>query len=126
MFEQISDGPVPGASVYDGHDHSYLRTKKMKNNRPVSEGVDGTIYVTSTATEKYYKFRPLSEAEVQFGNTLTYQAISVSEDEHGAAYLTFKTFDREHNLKDILHINASVGMTGSQVRVGSLPAAVCW
>ncbi|MDL2259520.1 metallophosphoesterase family protein [Deltaproteobacteria bacterium OttesenSCG-928-K17] len=92
--------------VLNGHDHSYLRTQKMRNNRPIADGVGGAIYVTSTATEKYYKFIPLNEAEIQFGNTLTYQLISVSKDEQGAPYLTFKAFDREHNLKDEFTITA--------------------
>ena len=86
--------------VLNGHDHSYLRTKKMSGNQPAATEAEGTIYVTSTATEKYYDYIPLNEAAIQFAHTLTYQVISVSNDKNGTAHLKFKAFDRAHNLKD--------------------------
>jgi len=86
--------------VLNGHDHSYLRTKKMNGNQPVADDAEGTVYVTSTATEKYYDYIPLNEAAVQLSRTLTYQLITVSHDETGAANLKFQAFDRAHNLKD--------------------------
>lgn len=86
--------------VLNGHDHSYLRTQKLKNNRPVSAGEDGVIYVTSTSCGKFYDVLPLPEAEVQLGDTLTYQRASVERGEKGQWRLLFQAFDQKHQLKD--------------------------
>jgi len=86
--------------VLNGHDHSYLRTKKMKNHHPVSMDEDGVIYVVSTACEKFYDFTALPQAEIQFGGVLTYQRVSVERNGSSGSRLTFKAFDRQHQLKD--------------------------
>lgn len=86
--------------VLNGHDHSYLRTKKMAGHLPVPPGEDGVIYVTATACEKFYDFVTLPQAETQFGGDLTYQQISVDRLEADRGRLTFKAFDRQHRLRD--------------------------
>ena len=86
--------------VLNGHDHSYLRTKKMKNHLPVSRVEDGAIYVVSTSCDKFYDYVSLPEAEIQIDNTLTYQKISIDQNGKNGSRLTFKTFDRQHQLKD--------------------------
>lgn len=85
--------------VLSGHDHSYLRTKKLKNNLPVAEGEDGVVYVVSTSCGKFYDFESLPEAELQFGGILTYQRITIEQGNDNWK-LVFKTFDRQHQLKD--------------------------
>jgi hypothetical protein len=86
--------------VLTGHDHSYLRTKKMKNHQPVPDGQDGVIYLTSTSCPKFYRYIPLPQAEIQIGNTLTYQTVRIESSGGGKYKLIFKTFDRQHRLID--------------------------
>jgi len=40
--------------VLQGHHHSYARTKKLKNNSPVSDKEKGTVYVITNSGPKYY------------------------------------------------------------------------
>jgi Predicted phosphohydrolases len=86
--------------VLNGHDHSYLRTKKLYKGLPADENQSGTIYLASTSCEKFYDYLPLPEAEVQLARTLTYQHIAISYDEPGQARLTFRAFDAAHEIKD--------------------------
>lgn len=63
--------------VLTGHDHSYMRSKPLRAGIPVETGDFGSIYVVATGCEKFYKFRELDIAEIQFTDTATYQLITI-------------------------------------------------
>jgi len=85
--------------VLTGHDHSYLRTKMMRNGKPVQPGETGTTYVVATACAKFHKCQPLDFAEKQIANLATYQRITLGKnklsytahDDRGAVVDAFET-----------------------------------
>ncbi len=68
--------------VLNGHDHTYARSKKIKNGKPVGFNEQGTIYVVSVSGPKAYpinnKFDDFME---KTGNEIQlYQVIEINED----------------------------------------------
>ena len=63
-----------------GHDHAYLRTWPMFNQKRVATPADGTIYIVSTSGTKYYDQGEFDYTEVGFTNTNTYQVIDLTID----------------------------------------------
>lgn len=86
--------------VLNGHDHSYLRSQKIRGGQPVKASERGTVYVMATACEKFYDWNRLKLAEVQFGHTTTYQRITVAKNELGQDIMRYQAFSAAHELKD--------------------------
>ena len=63
-----------------GHDHAYLRTWPMYNQKRVATPADGTIYIVSTSGTKYYDQGEFDYTEVGFVDTNTYQVIDLTID----------------------------------------------
>jgi hypothetical protein len=87
--------------VLQGHDHAYLRTPPMKNNKKVKNPADGTIYVVSFSGTKKYRQVTSDYIEVGFTDIPTYQVfdIDLSGDR-----LLYRAFDLDGSLKDELVI----------------------
>lgn len=86
--------------VLNGHDHSYMRSKRLKDGRAAGEGEGGTTYVVATACEKHYEFERLPIAEVQFNRIATYQEIAVETTEEGKPAMRLRTWDGAGNVLD--------------------------
>jgi hypothetical protein len=79
--------------VLTGHDHSYLRTKPLRDGKPVRDGEFGTTYIIANACDKYYDHEPLAFAERQFANTATYQLVALGRDPDGRPTLRYSAHD---------------------------------
>ena len=86
--------------VLSGHDHSYMRSKRLRGGRPVAEGEPGTTYVVATGCEKFYDFVKLDIAETQFTNTATYQLIVMKKDADGFPMLVYQARDASGKIVD--------------------------
>ena len=86
--------------VLTGHDHSYLRSKRLKAGKPVAEGDFGTTYVVATACNKFYQYESLSLAEKQFTDIATYQVVTLDAMEDGANFLKFSAHDLSGRIMD--------------------------
>lgn len=86
--------------VLTGHDHSYMRSKRLQNGELVADGKSGTIYVVATACEKYYKAQELDVAAVQLTNVATYQKIDIGRDDAGRPRLRFAACDEDGRVLD--------------------------
>lgn len=65
--------------VLQGHDHSYGRTHRLRNNRRVADGEPGTVYIVSVSGPKFYRINPMHKdlmAKIDTGKQL-YQVIEV-------------------------------------------------
>jgi acid phosphatase type 7 len=82
-----------------GHDHAYLRTYPMKNQKKVDSPKDGTIYIVSVSGTKMYSQDPRDYTDFGMTNTATYQVldIQISGDR-----LVYRAYDIDGNLKDEL------------------------
>lgn len=69
-----------------GHDHAYLRTFPMYNEKKVATAAEGTIYIVSTSGTKYYDQGQFDYTEVGFTNTSTYQVLDIQVDGHKLTY----------------------------------------
>jgi hypothetical protein len=84
-----------------GHDHAYLRTYPMKDEKPVASPKEGTVYIVSVSGIKMYDQDPRDYTEFGMTNTATYQVldIQISGDR-----LVYRAYDTDGNLKDELII----------------------
>jgi acid phosphatase type 7 len=64
--------------VLQGHDHAYLRTFPMKNEKNMGSPAEGPIYVVATAGTKYYDMAPRDYAETAYEELSTYQVIDIA------------------------------------------------
>ena len=87
--------------VLQGHDHAYLRTKPMRDGRPVASTSEGTVYVVSVSGEKFYDQRPRDYSLKGITNLATYQTIDIQVKEKR---LTYRAFDRDGREVDALVI----------------------
>lgn len=69
-----------------GHDHAYLRTFPMFNERKVATPAEGTIYIVSTSGTKYYEQGKFDYTEVGFTDTSTYQVLDIKIDGNKLTY----------------------------------------
>jgi 3',5'-cyclic AMP phosphodiesterase CpdA len=86
--------------VLNGHDHVYMRTKKIRGGQAAGEGEDGVTYVVANASEKFYRLEASENARTQLADTGTYQLVTVKYDEAGSPSLIYRAYDFEHRLID--------------------------
>jgi acid phosphatase type 7 len=82
--------------VFQGHDHNYVRSYPMKNNKRVKAG-EGTIYIVSnTGGVKFYpkKSRSWQEVNIQ-PNLQMYTAVTVEKDK-----MLIASYDIKGTLRD--------------------------
>jgi hypothetical protein len=94
--------------VLQGHDHAYLRTRPMREGRPVASPTEGTVYVVSVSGEKFYEQSPREYTSRGMINLATYQTIDIQVEEKR---LTYRAFDRDRREVDALVIEKSTGGT---------------
>jgi hypothetical protein len=81
-----------------GHDHGYLRTYPMKDEKPVDSTDEGTVYVVSVSGTKYYKVVEGAEyAAKTMSNTSTYQVLDIRIDGNS---LTYRAYDMDGEVRD--------------------------
>lgn len=80
-----------------GHDHAYLRTWPMNNEKRVSTPAEGTIYIVSVSGTKFYDQGDFDYTEFGMTNTSTFQLLDLTID---GDKLTYRSFDVEGNIKD--------------------------
>lgn len=80
-----------------GHDHAYLRTWPMYNQKRVATPAEGTIYIVSTSGTKYYDQGQFDYTEVGFTNTNTYQVLDIQID---GDTLTYKAHGADGKVLD--------------------------
>ena len=80
-----------------GHDHAYLRTYPMKNQKRVESAAEGTIYIVSVSGTKMYDQAPRGYTEFGMTNVATYQVldIQISGDR-----LVYRAYDIDGELRD--------------------------
>ncbi len=78
--------------VLNGHDHSYLRTKPLKDGRSVASVEGGTIYVTAVSCDKFYDIQRIPEAEVQLADQPTYQLVRIGRNWRGRPFLQYTAY----------------------------------
>ncbi|MCK5862282.1 MAG: metallophosphoesterase family protein, partial [Candidatus Hydrogenedentes bacterium] len=83
--------------VLQGHDHAYLRTWPMKNNKQVESPAEGTLYVVSVSGTKMYDMGAFDYAAAAFADTSTYQAIDIQINGNR---LVYKAHDGNGNCVD--------------------------
>jgi hypothetical protein len=76
--------------VLQGHDHAYLRTYPMRENRTVTSVGSGTIYVVSVAGDKFCDQRTADYIQVGLTHISTYQTIEISDVENRLTYRAWK------------------------------------
>jgi predicted phosphodiesterase len=64
--------------VMSGHVHNYLRTKPMKDEKPVSSTFEGTVYLVSIAIPDNDPQVKLPFAEAQVSGEMLYQKVKIS------------------------------------------------
>ena len=84
-----------------GHDHAYLRTFPLKNNKRVKDPKNGTIYVVSVSGSKMYDQAPRDETEVGFTKIATYQTLDI---QLAGDRLLYRAYDIDGRLRDELEI----------------------
>lgn len=77
--------------VLSGHDHSYMRSRKLRAGRPAPGGTRGTTYVNANACAKNYPFRELDIAVRQFNDIPTYQILTTGRDAGGLPVLRYQS-----------------------------------
>jgi hypothetical protein len=80
-----------------GHDHAYLRTWPMYNQKRVATAAEGTIYIVSTSGTKYYDQGQFDYTEVGFTKTNTYQVLDIKID---GDTLTYKAHGADGKVLD--------------------------
>jgi acid phosphatase type 7 len=84
-----------------GHDHAYLRTYPMRDQKRVGSPAEGTVYIVSVSGTKMYKQDPRDYTEFGMTNVATYQVldIQISGDR-----LIYRAYDIDGALRDELII----------------------
>jgi 3',5'-cyclic AMP phosphodiesterase CpdA len=87
--------------VLQGHDHTYARSWKLKNDAVVGEREQGTVYVVSSCGPKFYVYNPLyNDLMAKTGENLQlFQVISID----GPA-LTFHAYTAAGDLYDAFEL----------------------
>ncbi|HOE66643.1 MAG TPA: metallophosphoesterase family protein [Candidatus Hydrogenedentes bacterium] len=80
-----------------GHDHAYLRTYPMRNDKRATADEGGVYYVVAVSGTKFYKQEPHDYAEIGFENTPTYQVIDIATNPNR---FTYRAYDAQGNVKD--------------------------
>lgn len=78
-----------------GHDHSYMRTFPMFDDKPVESTSQGTVYTVTVSGDKYYEQETGDYAAVAYENLSTYQIIDVEEQR-----MIYRAYDPEGKIVD--------------------------
>ncbi len=87
--------------VLQGHDHAYLRTYPMKNEKPVDSPKDGTIYIVSVSGVKMYDQDERPYTAFGMTNVSTYQVLDI---QIVGDRLLYRSYDIDGNLRDKIEI----------------------
>jgi acid phosphatase type 7 len=85
--------------VMSGHVHNYLRTKPMKNEKPVASASEGTVYLVSVAIPDNDPQPPLPYAASQVSGEMLYQKVTISGNK-----LDYKAMNIDGAVRDQLII----------------------
>ena len=88
-----------------GHDHAYLRTYPMREQKRVASAADGTIYIISVSGTKHYDQRQNDYAEVGFTRVSTYQVLDIQVDGNR---LVYRAHDFDGKVRDEFVIEKQV------------------
>lgn len=91
--------------VLNGHEHIYMRTKKIQNDKVVRDDEDGVTYVIATVSKRLNRQEESEYAMKQVDNIGTYQLVAVEYDRAGKASLHYKAYDFQHRLIDEFILN---------------------
>ncbi len=80
-----------------GHDHAYLRTYPMYDQKRVETAADGTIYIVSVSGTKFYDQGDFDYTEFGMTKVSTYQVLDILI--HGDK-LVYRAYDQEGNVRD--------------------------
>jgi hypothetical protein len=82
--------------VFNGHVHYYLRTKPMRDGKPVASPAEGTVYAVSIAIPGARRPVPKPRyAETTFCDGALYQTIAID-----GKRLTYRAYNAEGNIRD--------------------------
>ena len=84
-----------------GHDHAYLRTYPIKDQKKVANTAEGTVYIVSVSGTKYYEQDPREYTEFGMTNTSTFQVLDI---QISGNRLVYRSYDTEGKLRDNLII----------------------
>lgn len=80
-----------------GHDHAYLRTYPMFDEKRVGSPAEGTVYIVSVSGTKFYEQDPRDYTEFGMTNVATYQVLDIRIDGNK---LTYKAYDMDGEVRD--------------------------
>jgi hypothetical protein len=85
--------------VMSGHVHNYLRTKPMRDEKPVSSPAEGTVYLVSIAIPDNDPQARLPFAESQVSGEMLYQKVTIKGNR-----LDYKAMNIDGVVRDQLNI----------------------
>lgn len=80
-----------------GHDHAYLRTYPMRDEKRVASPAEGTIYIVSVSGTKFYEQGQHDYTEFGMTNVATYQVLDITIEENR---LVYKAYDIDGQVRD--------------------------
>lgn len=83
--------------VLQGHDHAYLRTWPLREQRRVRSPNQGTTYVVAVSGTKMYKQAPRPYTAVGFTGVSTFQVLDIQIEGHR---LTYRAHDAAGRVRD--------------------------
>ena len=80
-----------------GHDHAYLRTYPMRDQKRVASAKQGTIYIISVSGIKYYEQGPHDYTEVGLTKLSTYQVLDIQVSGNRLVYRAHDVDGKVHD-----------------------------
>ena len=80
-----------------GHDHAYLRTYPMRDQRKVASAKQGTIYIISVSGTKHYEQGPHDYTEVGLTKLSTYQVLDIQVSGNRLVYRAHDVDGKVHD-----------------------------
>lgn len=80
-----------------GHDHAYLRTYPMLDQKRVASPAEGTIYIVSVSGTKFYEQGQHDYTEFGMTNIATYQVLDITLEDNR---LVYKAYDIDGQVRD--------------------------
>ena len=84
-----------------GHDHAYLRTYPIKDQKNVASTAEGTVYIVSVSGTKYYEQGQREYTEFGMTNVSTFQVLDI---QISGNRLVYRSYDIDGKLRDNLII----------------------
>ena len=84
-----------------GHDHAYLRTYPIKDQKNVASSAEGTVYIVSVSGTKYYEQGQREYTEFGMTNVSTFQVLDI---QISGNRLVYRSYDIDGKLRDNLII----------------------